>query len=200
MKKYKIPLIILLVIISIFAALAIYQKIFKEVPESILGKFNSIKSYSCDVEYLIINSRGETKQKASLTSTNSGKDIVLKFEDGRSQIYKNNQIIISNNNTNEKFTVDKDFDKLYKLAFVENIRELFLINGENLKVNYSNGDNLGFLETEYNLFDNNKELNKCKLFINTESKTLTKLIIYDDTDKVRVIVNYTNFVMQKSIK
>lgn len=199
MKKYRIPLIILLVVVSIFGALAIYQKIFKQTPENILDKFKSIKCYSCDVEYLIINSRGEVKQKANLTSTNSGKEIVLNFEDGRSQVYKNNEIIISNKLTNEKFTVKNTFDKMYKLAFVENIRENILLNGENMKKSYTEGNNMGFMQVEYNLFDNNKELNKCKMFINSDSKILTKLIIYDDANKERVIVTYSNFKVQKYI-
>lgn len=136
MKKFKIPLIVILVIVGIISCLAFYQKIFKETPENIMTRFKKIKSYTCDVEYTIKNPRGTTVQKAVLKSEGQG-NVTLKFNDGRIFKYSDKDIVLSNENTKEKFTLSKEFDKFYKLSFIENIRELFLLNGENLKVNYN---------------------------------------------------------------
>lgn len=199
MKKLKIPLMILLIIVGVISCLAFYQKLFKETPENIMTRFKKIKLYSCDVEYMIKNPREETVQKAVLKSEGQGK-VTLSFDDGRAFKYSDKDIVLSNDNTKEKFTLSKEFDKFYKLSFVENIRELFLLNGENLKINYNKEENLGYLEAEYQLYDNNKELNKCKLFISTKDSTPVEMIIFDDTGAERIKVKYSNFKMIKAIK
>lgn len=198
MKKYKIQLIIILIIVSLVSIFALYQKVFKETPENIMSKFKKIKSYKCNVEYTIRNPRGETSRKAVLESKGEN-EILLKFTDGMIQQYKNKNMILSNENNNEKFVLDKSFDKFYKLSFIEYMRELFIENGEDLKVTYNNQDNLGFLEVEYKIYDNSKELNRCKLFVSTKTCAPEKLIIYDDTNNERVIVKYENFVVGKNI-
>ncbi|MDD6771739.1 MAG: germination lipoprotein GerS-related protein [Inconstantimicrobium porci] len=199
MKKIKIPLIIILVIVGIISCLAFYQKLFKETPENIMTRFKKMKSYSCNVEYTIKNPRCTTVQKATLKSEGQG-NIELKFDDGRIFKYSNKDIVLSNENTKEKFTLSKEFDKFYKLSFMENIRELLLLNGENLKVIYNKEKSLGYLEIEYQLYDNNKELNKCKLFINTENSIPVEMIIFDDTGEERIKVDYSNFVVSKLVR
>ena len=199
MKKIKIPLIIILVIVGIISCLAFYQNLFKETPENIMTRFKKMKSYSCNVEYTIKNPRCTTVQKATLKSEGQG-NIELKFDDGRIFKYSNKDIVLSNENTKEKFTLSKEFDKFYKLSLMENIRELLLLNGENLKVIYNKEKSLGYLEIEYQLYDNNKELNKCKLFINTENSIPVEMIIFDDTGEERIKVDYSNFVVSKLVR
>lgn len=199
MKKYLKIIIGIFVVIAILSGISLYERIFKKTPENIINKFKIIDVYSCDVEYEVFNKRTNKVEIAKVNAEGKGK-VTLTFNDGRQMVYSNNNIILSNNLTDEKYELSNDFDKFYCLAFIEKIRQEFLSNGDEIEINYHNGDNLGFIEIKYKIYDNNKEINNATVYIDSKTATPLEEIVYDEAGNITMRIKYSNFIVNKKIK
>lgn len=199
MKKYLTLIICAIVVVSAIFGISLYKKVFTKTPEDMVNKFKTINCYECDISYEIFNKRNNKVEYASITSKGS-KDVKIKFNDGRQMIYKEDEILLSNDLTEEEYHLSKDFDRFYCLATIENIRQAILSNGKDMKISYHEGNNLGFIDIAYNIYDNNKEINRAVISIDSKKAIPVEAKIYDDNDNITMVITYNNFVVNKRIK
>nr|WP_275935994.1 germination lipoprotein GerS-related protein [Clostridium haemolyticum] len=113
-------------------------------------------------------------------------------------LYKENDITVRDLNNNKQYKLDKNFDDVYKLSFIE----------EYIGLLYTNQDIESSFKTikdrEYQLINltipgNNRNLNKAILYVNLENNNPEKIAIYDIKGKEMLSFLYKNFIPNAEI-
>ena len=170
----------------------------KEInPNEAIDYLKNLNSYSCELTVHIKNSKQEIEKECKqFYNKNYGHR--LDIGDKRVLIYKNNDILVRDLNNNMQYSVDKDFDDVYKLSFLEEYIGLLYTN-HNIETSFKNIN-----DREYELIDltipgNNRNLNRAVLYVNLEYNYPEKIILYDIKGKERVSFTYKNFVSNAEI-
>ena len=193
----KILSLILFVIIIVVGSAAIFQKCNKSNPEDILSDFKEIEAYTTDVTYIIKNARGEITVKTSQWY-DEDKGLKVDFGQDRSQVYKEDKIYVKEITTGRTYNMEKDFDQLYKLAFIPEISKLF-VNDEEFRYYYKENRDNKYLVVEFNTLLDNENLTKEVLFIDTKNGVPLEGIIYDKRGNERAKILYSNFKKEHNI-
>ena len=195
--KYFKSLILLIVIVLTFGVMAACQKIYKDNPEKILTNLKEIKRYQCGVIYKFKNARGEiTIDTEQYYDRDLG--VRVEFEQDRVQIYKGEKIYVTENKSNRKYEIEKDFDELYSYAFVDKISKLF-INDEEFKYYNEEKEGVNNLIVEFNTLSSNKNIAKEVLYIDKANGNPIKAIFYDERGDERGEITYKNFIKPKNM-
>lgn len=188
---FFIPIFVILLII-------LCRNIITPSNEDIINQLKHTKCYSSKVEYVFKNSRSEIKEN-TMQYYSFGKGSRIEFGDGynRVKVYKGGDIKIEGNTDDEEYTLDKDIDVIYPLAFIENILSN-PINGDikEVKAEWSKDIYLQ-VNIEYN--SKNKHLNKAQFYINKNTKSPVLLKVLDDNDKERILITYKDFKKEKNL-
>lgn len=193
----KLLLLISIIITIIISGIILLQKHHKLTPERVLSDFKEIEGYTTEVTYLITNSRGEITVKTSQWYDEDN-GLRVEFGQDRVQIYKEDKIYVEELATGRTYDMKKDFDQLYKLAFIPEISKLF-INDEEFKYHYKEKEGKQYLVVEFNTLLDNENLIKEVLFIDTKNKVPLEGIIYDKRGNERAKIIYNNFKMDNNI-
>lgn len=189
----------ILVLIPIFVILLIVlcRHVIMPSNEDIVNDLKNTKCYSSKVEYSFINSRSESKE-STMQYYSFGKGSRIEFNDGyrRVKVYKGGEIKVQGDDE-EEYTLDKDIDVIYPLAFIENI----LSNSQSsdikeVKAEWGDGIYLQ-VDIEYN--NKNKHLNKAEFYIDKNKRVPVLLKIFDDSNKERILITYKDFKKEKSL-
>ena len=120
-KFKKILWILVLIPICIIGVIIFGRKIVTPSNEEIIENLHNVKNYSCNVQYKFINSKSEYSENTKqYYSADNGMRIEFQDEDGRVKVYKGSEIQIKDEN-NKEYTIDKNIDEIYPLAFMCNI-------------------------------------------------------------------------------
>ena len=122
----------------------------------------------------------------------------IEFKDGyeRVKVYKGGEIKVEGTQ-DEEYTLDKDIDIIYPLAFIENI----LSNpqsGEIKEVKAEWGEGV-YLQVDIKYSSKNKHLNKAEFYVDKDKKVPVLLRILDDSNKERVVITYKDFKKEKNL-
>ncbi|GFP74001.1 germination lipoprotein GerS-related protein [Clostridium fungisolvens] len=191
MKKNRLLLILLFIIIAAVSIFAAYQKFYNITPEEILDEIKEIKSYTADVTYTSISSRGEVKYETTQCYDRE-QGTRVDFKEGRIYLYKQNKIYVKDTNTNRQYEVDKNSDEFYKLAFIDEIGKYIVLDQE-IKYYYKDINGVRCLIVEFSILNNNQNMDKQVLIIDSESKVPKELLIYDKNGSERGRIEYSNF-------
>ncbi|EHJ02304.1 putative secreted protein [Clostridium sp. DL-VIII] len=195
-NKALIAGILILIPIFIILLIVLCRQVIMPSDEDIVNDLKNTKCYSSKVEYSFINSKSESKE-STMQYYSMGKGSRIEFNDGykRVKVYKGGEIKVQGED--EEFTLDKDIDVIYPLAFIENI----LSNqqsGDIKEVKAEWGDGVYLqLDIEYN--NKNKHLNKAEFYIDKNKKVPVLLKILDDNDKERILITYKDFKKEKNL-
>lgn len=188
----------MLILIPIFIILLIVlcRQVIMPSDEDIVNDLKNTKCYSSKVEYSFINSKSESKE-STMQYYSLGKGSRIEFNDGykRVKVYKGGEIKVQGED--EEFTLDKDIDVIYPLAFIENI----LSNpqsGDIKEVKAEWGDGV-YLQVDIEYNNKNKHLNKAEFYIDKNKKVPVLLKILDDNDKERILITYKDFKKEKNL-
>lgn len=185
-----IPVIIILLVI-------ILRNVVKPSDQDIINRVKNIDCYTSDVEYIFKNERAEFKEEThQYYSRNMGSRI--EFKDGYEpiKVYKGGEIKVQDEN-NEEFTLEKDIDELYPLAFIENILDNPVTEEvKDVRQEWGDGE---YIEVDVDYNNKNKHLNKAKFYIDKNKHVPVLLQIIDDNDKERVRIVFKNFKIEKSL-
>lgn len=185
-----IPIILIFVII-------LCRHIITPSNDEIVNELKNIKCYSSQVEYTFKNSKAEFNEKTTQYYS-ADKGSRIEFEDGyeRVKVYKGGEIKLEGNQDDE-YTIDKDIDVIYPLAFIENILSNPQIGEiEVVKPEWGDGEYLK-VNIQYN--SKNQHLNKAEFYVDKKNKVPIELKILDNKDKERVIISYKDFKKEKSL-
>ncbi|MBC2579563.1 hypothetical protein HGI79_04440 [Clostridium sp. DJ247] len=116
----------------------------------------------------------------------------LDLEKNRILIYKENKIYVKDIHNGFNYDTDKDFDSVFKQSFIGEYINLIYTN-EKIKTFYKNIDNNEFQVIELDIPGNNKNIDKAELYINATGFTPKYLYIYDNKNRKKITVEYSNF-------
>ncbi|AEB75094.1 conserved protein [Clostridium botulinum BKT015925] len=170
----------------------------KEInPNDAIDYLKNLNSYSCDVSVHIKNSKQEIEKNCK-QFYNKKFGHRLDIGDKRILLYKENDITVRDLNNNKQYKIDKNFDDVYKLSFIE----------EYIGLLYTNQDIESSFKTikdrEYQLINltipgNNRNINKAILYVNLENNNPEKIAIYDIKGKEMLSFLYKNFIPNAEI-
>lgn len=165
--------------------------------EELIERLKGIKAYTTNVEFVIINSRDEERQetKQYYIKDTGGR---IDFGEERTKIYKDDKILVKDNISNKEFYMKEEMDDLYSLSFLNNLLS-YPIDSEGIKEGQEEWGDTEYIEFTSELFLNNYNLNKAKVFIDKNEGVPIGVIIFDRNNNDRVRIVYRNFEKLKQL-
>lgn len=184
--KYRWILITLIPIIAMVTIMQ-FRRILMPTNEEILKYIRNAKGYTCDIEYVIINSRGEYTDNV-IADYNKGVGGSLIFQDNRKKLYKEDIISITENNS--EYNTDYNSDILYPLGFVNKV-----LDGDIVSINEDMEEwgDIKYLEVNVNLDNKNNHMKSLKVYINKKDKTPILIKVYDKDNCEKVTIKIKDF-------
>ncbi|WP_300382219.1 germination lipoprotein GerS-related protein [Clostridium sp.] len=187
MRK-RIFKILLVSVPIILIVLIIFLRLTAEPSnEQIIRGLRDIRNYTAKVDYLIINTRGEEREE---TIQYFSKDFGgrIDFGQDRVKIYKDDKILIKDNLSNKEYGLEEDMDKFHPIAFMDKLLENPIIDGQ-IKDGQEEWGEREYIEFTSELFLNNENLDKIRIFIDKNEEIPIGAVIYDKNgiDKVRIV-------------
>lgn len=195
-KKHVIVAILSIVLVCFISSFFIRGK-KEENPDKTIDYLKRLNSYTCDVNIHIKNNKQEI-EKYCKQFYNKKYGHKLEMDKNRIFLYRGNDIIVSDLNNDRKYKLDKDFDSIYKLSFIEEYIGL-LYTDANIENSFKK---VG--EREYQLIHliipgNNRNINKAVMYVNLENNHPDKIVIYDTKGNEVINYIYKNFVPNAEI-
>jgi outer membrane lipoprotein-sorting protein len=166
-------------------------------PNTVIQYLKSLNTYTCDVNIHIKNSKQEidieSKQvyhKEFGHRLDINKDRVL--------IYKENEVQISDLVNNMTYTLDNNFDNVYRLSFMQQYIGL-LYTDEEIENTFKTIEDREYQLISLVIPGNNRNMSKAIMYVDMETKLPNKLCIYDNKDNEVINFIYTNFVPNAEI-
>jgi len=188
-----------LVFVPIFIILLIVlcRSVITPSNQEIINELKNTKCYSSKVEYVFKNSKAQFEE-STMQYYSFDKGSRIEFKDGYEgvKVYKGEEIKVEGTQ-DEEYTLDKDIDIIYPLAFIENI----LSNpqsGEIKEVKVEWGQGV-YLQVDMKYSSKNKHLNKAEFYVDKDKKVPVLLRILDDSNKERVVITYKDFKIEKNL-
>ncbi len=191
MKKSFVTVLLFLIIFlpSIYFAACKKDKVS---PEYTIEYLKSLKTYSCKATYITKNGRDETKQICK-QYYDSSEGYRLEIENKIVQIYKDDKIQVHDIKNDVNYTLDKEFDELYRLGFLGEFIRLMYSN-EEAKTFCKNFEGKTYVVVELIVPGGNRNINKAVMYIDGNTYVPQILKIYDVRGSERVEVIYENFI------
>lgn len=184
--KNKKIILLLIPFISIIIVI-FFRNISSPTNGEIVEDLKETKMYSCNVKYVVKNTKGEYNQESKLYYCKN-KGMRIEFEEDRVKIYKDG--FISMNDSGYEYEIDENLDKVYPLAFVNNILENNIISIEEGTEEW--GDTR-YIEVDIELPFKNNHMNLAKLYINKTTKSPIVTKVYDINNKEKLEIIYDDF-------
>lgn len=186
----SIPVILISIVI-------IFRLTAQPTNEELIERLKEIKAYTADVEFVIMNSRDEERQetKQYYIKDTGGR---IDFGEERTKIYKDDKILVKDNISNKEFYMEEEMDDLYSLSFLNNLLS-YSVDSEGIKEGQEEWGDTEYIEFTCELFLNNYNLNKAKVFIDKNERVPIGVIIFDRNNKDRVRIVYKNFEKLKQL-
>lgn len=195
-KKMIIGILVLIPILVIVLVI-IGRNLIIPSNEDIINQLKNEKYYSSKVHYLFKNSKSQFEENTTQYYS-FDKGLRIEFLDGykRVKVYKGGEIKVEKDG-DEDYTLDKDIDKIYPLALLQNILSNYQ-DGDAEEVKEEWGSGL-YLKVNIDYKNMNKHLDKAELYIDKNKKVPVLLKVLDDNNKERVIITYKDFKVEKTL-
>lgn len=195
MKK----LILILIILTMTACV----KSQNQYP-TIQDKLMAMTSYQTDCNIIYISNKGQREYTTKQTAANDGR---YRIETQNPQEYKDNVIVYDGkmvwhynpNLKDNKISINPP-DKAARreiilFSFIENY-----VKSKDVSLTTASLNESMCTVLEAKLPGNNEFMSTEKLWIDNETQTPQKLIIYDSNNKERIVAEFTNFVYNCNLK
>ena len=180
----SIPVILIIIVI-------LFRVKVEPTNEEIIKSLKDIKAYETNVEFVIKNSRDEERQE---TKQYYLKDVGgrIEFGEERVKVYADNKILVKDNISNKEYYMEEEMDDLYSLSFLNKLLT-YPIDNEGIKEGHEEWGETEYLEFTSELFLENNNLDKVRIFIDKQKRIPIGAIIYDKNNKDRVRIVYKDF-------
>ncbi len=187
--------IILFILIFVFTGTGCIRN--KNDPERVINYLKNLDSYTAKVNIKVINEKQNVEYNTvQYYDKNFG--YRLELGDDRVLVYKDDKIQVTDIKSNVRYTMNKDFDSLFRLSLLGEYIGLAFTNEEaeySLKeINGRTFQVLGLL-----IPGNNRNISSAEIYADLKSNKPEFIIIYDDKKSERVRITYSNFVPDAEI-
>jgi len=197
LNKILIMGAVLLIPVCIILVVILGRHVVTPSNEDIINELKNTKYYSSKVDYVFKNSKSQFEESTmQYYSADKGSRIEFQEGSGRVKVYNGGEIRVEGNEDNE-YTIEKDIDVIYPLAFMENILSNPQID-EIKEVKAEWGDGV-YLQVNIQYQSQNKHLSKAEFYIDKNKEAPVLLKVLDDSGKERIIINYKDFKKEKSL-
>lgn len=184
-----VPLIIIFIII-------ICRHVVIPTNEEIMDNLKNLKCYSSTVEYEFKNEKLDYKEKTKqYYEKEKGVRIEFNDEGDRVKVYKGGEIKVKDNE--DEYSLNKDMDIVYPLAFIENI--FSNIDSKDIQEIKSEWNDDIYLKVNVDYNSRNKHLNNAEFYVDKNTGAPVMLKVYDINKKERIILKYTDFKEEKQL-
>lgn len=194
MKRWLwiIPVILFAGIITFF----FYDKVSHK-DDKVVDYIKNLSSYSSESNIILVNDKQavEYNCKQYYDKKNGER---IEIDKDRIILYKNNKTFVSDLKANMKYTVDRDFDIIFKISMVSEYMRLMYTN-EEMKISSKSIDGIQYTVIELHIPHMNRNLVRGRMYINSDNKLPERLEILDKSNRVKVRVNYKNFIPNEDI-
>lgn len=159
--------------------------------EKVIDYLKNLDSYSCDINMKIQND----KQVINYSGKHFfDKKYGYRFEldENRILIYKEDKIFVKDLQNGLSYDTDKDFDSVFKLCFIGEYIGLIYTN-EKVENSFKNINNEEYQIIHLDIPGNNKNISRADLYVNLRDNFPKYLIVYDNKDREKINVEYSNF-------
>lgn len=189
----KFLLVMLAVMFTTALGCARKQKSEKEVVEYL----KNIKSYKCKASISILNNRQTIEYKCT-AFYDEKLGARLEIGEDRVFIYKDKWIHVDDKISGRKYSIEESFDNLFYLAFVNKYIKLMYTN-EDTKYYIQEESGRKVQLIELTIPDNNINMAKAVLYVDVKTLVPEKIMIYDNKDKERVRIVYSEFAANEKL-
>ncbi len=163
---------------------------------SVQDKLMNMQSYRADTQITYISSNETTTYKAIQSAVNDGKYKLVTYYPENfkncSVLFDGKMIWQYNPNVEKKININSqdkpERSQLILFSFMENY-----VKSQNTTVATASNDGSEYTVLEAEIQNGNKFLTKEKLWVDNEQMQPSKLIIYDENDKERIILTFNSF-------
>lgn len=196
-KKIIIGILVLIPVLMILLVI-LCRDVITPSNEDIISDLKDTKYYSSKVDYLFKNSKSEFEENTmQYYSFDKGSRIEFGNDYNRVKVYNGSEIKVEGDEDKAGYTLDKDIDVIYPLAFIENI--LSNKQADEIKEVKADWGPGVYLQIDIEFNSKNKHLNKAEFYVDKDKKVPVLLKILDDDNKERVIVKYSDFKKEKTL-
>lgn len=197
MKKKILFLILILLVIGLSFGAIVYLK-FSRSDEKIISDIRELKSYQCDVRYIIKNSRGELKEETNqLYSDNKGNRV--DFGEDRIQVYNNEgKVKVWDKILNKGYETTVQDYSFYSISFINNLSK-YLNDGSTMEMEYDKEINKRYLKVNVVLDNNNPNLDRAILYVDIYERVPEKLLVFNKKEELIVEAFYNNFIRNAEV-
>lgn len=189
----KFLLVMLAVMFTTTLGCARKQKSEREVVEYL----KNIKSYKCRASISILNNRQTIEYKCT-AFYDEKLGARLEIGEDRVFIYKDKWIHVDDKISGRKYSIEESFDNLFYLAFVNKYIKLMYTN-EDTKYYIQEESGRRVQLIELTIPDNNINMAKAVLYVDVKTLVPEKIMIYDNKDKERVRIVYSEFAANEKL-
>jgi len=175
----------------------VYLK-FSRSDEKIISDIRELKSYQCDVRYVIKNSRGEIKEETNqLYSDNKGNRV--DFGEDRIQVYNNEgKVKVWDKILNKGYETTTQDYSFYSISFINNLSK-YLNDGSTMEMEYDKEINKRYLKVNVVLDNNNPNLDRAILYVDIYERVPEKLLVFNKKGELVVEAFYNNFIRDAKV-
>lgn len=157
----------------------------------VIELLSEIKAYTSDVSIKVINDK-ETNVYEGTQKYLKSVGYRLDLSDDRVFIFKGDDIQVKDNNSERLYTLEKDFDEVFKYGFIGEYIGLIYTN-EELKFQKEIINEKEYFVITTLIPGSNNNLYKGSMYYDIAEYRPSKIIIYDNKHNERLIYNYKNF-------
>lgn len=194
MKKKLLILCIILGILLLFCSC----KKKERNPNTAIEYLKNLNSYTCDVNLHIKNSKQEIDKECKQFYHNKYGNR-LDINKDRVLIYNEKDIRVNDLNNNMNYILEKEFDSVYKLSFIQEYIGL-LYTDEEISNSFKKIGDREYQLVRLTIPGNNRNINKAVMYINLENNYPEKVLIYDSKDNEILSFTYSNFMPNPEIQ
>ncbi|MEG2289122.1 MAG: germination lipoprotein GerS-related protein [Clostridium sp.] len=158
---------------------------------NVIERLNEIKAYQSNITIEVINSK-ETNKYQGVQIYKKDIGYRLDLNDGRSFTFKGDEIQVKDNESTRAYTLDKEFDDVFKYGFIGEYIGLIYTNEElRFETEIINNQKCFIITTL--IPGSNNNIYEGSLYYDVDSYVPNKIIIYDNNKRERIIFTYENF-------
>ncbi len=183
----------LMIIIGILVAVILFTNGKRKTSDDhhVIDALGDIKAYKSNITIEVINDREINKYEGvQVYKKNIG--YKLDLNDNRSFTFKNDQILVKDSESTRDYTLDKEFDEVFKYGFIGEFIGLIYTN-EKLDFKTETIGNHQFFIISTLIPGSNNNLYQGSLYYDVNEYVPKKIVIYDNNHRERVIYTYENF-------
>lgn len=193
MKKKLIYTLVSVIAIALIVIASLLMKGKTEALDeyNAIDTLKEIRAYKSNITIEVINDR-ESNKYEGVQTYKRGIGYKLDLNDNRSFTFKGDEILVKDRESTREYTLNKEFDEVFKYGFIGEYIGLIYTN-EELEFSTETINNHEYFIIKTLMPGSNNNIYSGSLYYDIENCVPKKIIIYDNNRRERIIYTYENF-------